>query len=504
MAVNLEQIVDGGRDPNAKARLVSGRLNMFTCQACGFQSRLATPMLYHDQGKEMLIIYVPMELGLPQAEQERLIGSMTQAIVNSIPQNQRKGYLFIPKQALTMQGLIEMVLEGDGVTKEMLDARRQKVRLIESFLQTDPDQWEQMAKDNDSHLDREFFEVITASADAAVANGRRDVAENLLALRESLLQASTVGQELIEGASKQEAAIQEVAVALNALGDHVTLEDVATIAIEIGGRGDDRLQALVGLARPVLTYEFFDMLTKRADAADQDQAAHIISIRDRLLDLINVLDQTNQQVVEQAVNTLREIMMSSDVEAAIQARLGQIDDLFIQVLSANIQHAEQQQNLVQAARLKDVYTKIMALMEQSAPPAVKFINDLLQMPTDQMRKQEIALRASEFGPDLLTWIDTLIESLDAQGGDPGMRDILADLRGVAERSLQLGDSPGGGQPASGRPGPGASLLRFDGRRGAAEPDAPPSPPPPPATDRGDSTGLGIVLPFSARKRKDKS
>lgn len=61
----VEQIIDGGRDPNAKARFLSGAINAVRCPYCGYEFRLTTPILYHDASKELLLVNVPMELGLP-------------------------------------------------------------------------------------------------------------------------------------------------------------------------------------------------------------------------------------------------------------------------------------------------------------------------------------------------------------------------------------------------------------------------------------------------------
>src|SRR5258706_11921020 len=134
----LEQIIDVARDPSGKARLLSGQLNMVTCPHCGYQSMLATPLIYHDAAKQLLLVYVPMELGLPPQEQNRLIGSMTNAIMNSLPPDQRKGYLLNPKTMFTLQGMVETILEGDGITKEVIEAQRAKMRLVEQFMQADP------------------------------------------------------------------------------------------------------------------------------------------------------------------------------------------------------------------------------------------------------------------------------------------------------------------------------------------------------------------------------
>ena len=68
------------------------------------ESMITTPLIYLDATKEMLVTFIPMELGLSQADQQKAIGSLTNAVINSLPQEQRKGYLFTPKMALTYQG----------------------------------------------------------------------------------------------------------------------------------------------------------------------------------------------------------------------------------------------------------------------------------------------------------------------------------------------------------------------------------------------------------------
>ena len=113
----LEQLFDLNQDPTAKERFLSGRFNMIQCPNCGYKGQVSGPLLYHDPTKELLLSYVPMDLGLPQAEQEKLLGRLMNEVINKLPTEKRKGYLLNPKQAFTLQGMIERVLEGDGVTK---------------------------------------------------------------------------------------------------------------------------------------------------------------------------------------------------------------------------------------------------------------------------------------------------------------------------------------------------------------------------------------------------
>ena len=225
----IEQLIDVGRDPQGKARLLSGRLNVATCPNCGAQTALATPIAYHDSDKQLLIVYVPMELGLPQKEQERVIGSFTNAISNSLPPERRRAYLLTPKMALTQQGMIEVILEADGVTPEMLAAQREKMRLVETFLQTNPAQYPELVKQNDAAMDAEFFAIMMAAAESAIDNGRRDVAEQVLQLRDALIRLSSVGQQALAAAADQQAKGEQVAAQLDALGEDVTRDQLIDV-----------------------------------------------------------------------------------------------------------------------------------------------------------------------------------------------------------------------------------------------------------------------------------
>src|SRR6185369_6384078 len=149
----LEQLVDVGQDPTAKERFLSGRLNQIQCTNCGYKGQVSGPLLYHDPNKELLLSFVPMDLGLPQAEQEKLLGRLMNEVINKLPPEKRKGYLLNPKQAFTLQGMVERVLEGDGVTKEMLDSQRAKVQLLQSLVNTTDDKWAEMIKEHDTDVD---------------------------------------------------------------------------------------------------------------------------------------------------------------------------------------------------------------------------------------------------------------------------------------------------------------------------------------------------------------
>ena len=53
-----------------------------------------------------------------------LIGKMINQVTESLPPEQRKAYLFQPQTTLTMQGMLERILEADGISKEEIEAQR--------------------------------------------------------------------------------------------------------------------------------------------------------------------------------------------------------------------------------------------------------------------------------------------------------------------------------------------------------------------------------------------
>src|SRR5512139_826210 len=135
ITANVEQLFDVTQDPQAKQRLLGGVSNMARCPYCGYQGRLATPIVYHDNSKELLLTFFPPELGLPLNEQEKMIGPLIKQVMDRLPPEKRKGYLLNPQANLTFESMIETILGKDGITPEMIKAQQERVMLMERLLQ---------------------------------------------------------------------------------------------------------------------------------------------------------------------------------------------------------------------------------------------------------------------------------------------------------------------------------------------------------------------------------
>ncbi len=420
----LEQLFDVTQDPSAKNRFLSGRFNLINCPTCRYQGQIATLILYHDADKELLMSFVPMELGLPQAEQEKVIGKLMNEVINKLPQEKRKGYLLNPKQAFTLQGLTDRVLEGEGITREMVDSQKAKAQLIQQFLTTPEDQLAALVQAKDAELDYAFFQLFTASIEAQLAGGGQAGADRLLALRQKLLDLSSFGAESKRRAEIYEAALRE----LQAMGDKLTPDKLFEMIVMADN--DDKVAAYASAARPALDYAFFEALTRRIDKAQGEAKERLAKRRDLLLQITQEMDTAAKAQMEEAAQTLRAIMEAPDLYKALQDNANRIDDVFMEVLNMNLEAAQKAGRPDLLQRLQLIHESILRLMQESAPPEIRFINELLQMSTPGQAEAAIRDRTTEVNQQLVDAMTYIVNSL-RQNSQPQLADRLEQLQGVA-------------------------------------------------------------------------
>jgi hypothetical protein len=263
IVAEIDQLFDVGEDPSVKQRLLSGVSNVIRCPNCGFQGNVATPIVYHDPDKELLLTYFPPEVGLPRDEQERLIGASINQVVNRLPRKTQR--LSAAPQSITFQGMIERILEADG-TREMIQAQQAKFNLLQRLLAASPESRPEIAHNEDNLIDSEFFALLSRLLEASLAAGDRKSAQALSDLQKAILPETTFGRQIQEQTQEVEAAI----ASLQELGDELTRDKLLDLVVK--APNDTRLSALVSLARPGMDYTFFQMLSDRIDRARGDGA----------------------------------------------------------------------------------------------------------------------------------------------------------------------------------------------------------------------------------------
>lgn len=432
----VETVIDPAIDPGAKSRLLSGRTNQIRCTNCGTPFTVSAPILYHDADKKLLLTFVPMELNLSKDASEKAIGELMREALANIPNEKRGGYLFQPRQMFTLQGMIDTILEGDGVSKEMMQAQKDRIAVIEAMLPLNEDAMQQYVEGNDDKFDMQLIQTLSLMIQRVAADGQRELAERLLDVQEAIMAYSTVGQEIIEQSAEQEQTVRAVAEDLNQITANGQPSRVDFLDLAIRYMDDEpRLQALVGLARPAFDYQFFQELTLRVGQAPADDRPGLELLRDNLLRLTQLVDQQAQATMQAAASALQALVDSPDPDAFIAENIDIIDDAFMAVLSANVQEAERRGDLAAQARLKTISDKIMNALRSNMQPELKFINELLSQPSAEAAQAMIREQAPQFGPGLLAMFDAVTQALSARGSQEILQRI-AYLRQEAEAALR--------------------------------------------------------------------
>lgn len=433
--VALRRVINAQSDPQGKAMLLSGSINQFRCQACGTANTVSSPLLYHDATKELLIAFVPMDVAMRQGlSEDKMVGDLMNELTRTIPKEQFRAYMFNPKRALTMKGLIEQILEADGITKEMLEDQQKRVMLVQKFLEAQSEEeLVKMIQDNDAEINMTTFQTLSLMAQRLVQQGQQQVVAHLAAVQQVLLEHSTFGKELESRQAAQEEQIREVAADIEALGEEPQREDFLNLVLKYIDE-EDKINALVGLVRPAFDYEFFNMLTTHIGKAPAAEREKLEALRDALTELTQAIDQQSRALVQQKAQFLQILLGSAEYQQLLAENADQIDDNFMGILTANIQEAERRGEIQVAAKLKQIYQAAVTILQSQMSPELQFLNDLLSAPDHTSMQALVNEKAASFGAELLETLNAVEQMFAAQGQQAAIA-RLAQIRQALEAAL---------------------------------------------------------------------
>jgi hypothetical protein len=414
----IVSIIDVGQHPELRRAFLSGQLNVATCPNCKQSALLEVPLIYHDAAADFLAVYFPSQLNVPEVERQKAIGEMTQALMRSLPPEQRKGYFLNPRQFINRQTLMDAVLGTMGISQEELDRQRKKMKLLDQAMVMVDDRkgLEMLAKAQDSQLDYEFFLILSNMIEQTVTAGDEKSAEKLLDLREKLMKLTTWGKK----AARQQDAVK-------ALQDVKTPEELVQHFIDADM---DALEAMTVATRPAMDYAFFENLTARIDAARGAEKDRLGKVRERLLEITQQIDAMAQASLREASELLNEILKAPEPRSAVREHAEEIDNVFMSVLAANLQEAERRGAKEAQFRLQVIWEEIMALVEEGMPPEVRLVNELLRVPYPDKTREMLKARQAEITPDLLALMDELAEDM-TQRNEADTAKRLKDIKAQA-------------------------------------------------------------------------
>ncbi len=359
MRVAIVNIIDAEAQPHLKSQLLAGRLNASNCPKCGAPVMLAAPLIYHDGSKQFCFVHIPQQLlaSAKGVELERFVGSATNLLMNELPPDAPKGYLLAPKRFLTMQTLVEAVFEGDGITKEMLDAQRKRVdimsQLLDAMSQGDV-ALHAVLQANQADIDEEFTKTLAAFVDASRMSGDPEGIAQLSALQSKMAQ-------FVGGAATF--AYETLITQLLAAGDEATVTQIITANQEI------------------IDYTFFDIVTNRINDAttdgDEALASQLTAMRDQVIEIFQQLQADLEAAYMQAGEVLDAVFAAEDLVAALTAHLPLLNETFDILVDGQRTMAERAGDLAAAERLQTIAELTIQVKADALSPEERVVQALL-------------------------------------------------------------------------------------------------------------------------------
>ncbi|MEP7190613.1 MAG: CpXC domain-containing protein, partial [Roseiflexaceae bacterium] len=419
-------VIDVGVQPELKNYLLAGQLNVAVCPNCGTPAMIAAPLIYHDHAKQLFLIHFPQQLNARPEEQERFIGDATSLIMRELPQEAPKGYLLAPRRFLTLNALLDTILEADGISREVIEAQRTRVELIsrlaEAFEQGEPQLAAAVAQ-NKAALDFEFFATLTAFADASAQGGRDDSAQLLEELRAKLIELTGFDASTLEQLGDQGDGFEEL---------DIDLDEAVQRLVDAP---EDELEQAIAELRPVIDYGFFEAWTSRIDAAtkagDTAIAEQLTARRAVILETVERMDKQAQEMFEAGAAVLEQVLNAPDTAAALREQGDKIDEAFLLVLQANAAAAERMGNTQALERLAEIERLAIEIAQESLSPEERFINDLLAAEKPQDATKMLRQNPRLITPDFVKRLNELAEQMENDGRKP-----------LGERLRQLGRESG--------------------------------------------------------------
>ena len=431
IAANVEQLFDVTQDPQAKQRLLGGISNMARCPHCGYQGRLATPIVYHDNDKELLLTFFPPELNVPLNEQERIIGPLIKQVMDRLPPEKRKAYLLKPVPNLTYESMIQTILGKDGITPEMLKEQQDRVALIERLLQaSSADVRSEIIKQNATLFDEQFFGLFSRLAQSAATGGQEPVARAMVDVQKQLLEETEFGRSLKESVGELEAATK----ALQEVGQGLTREKLLDIVLE--SPNDARLRAYATIARGGMDYQFFQLFSEKIDKVSGDEKARLESIREKLLDFTNEMDKQMEARYKQAQEFVESLLAKDDIVKAVRENLDGFTQDAVDIVNQMLRQASEKNDYTRMGKLQKM---VEILREVSTPPEVAFIEQLLDAPDDMALDKMLEENRDLLNDQFMEALIGLVAQVDqaTEQGNPEAKALGEKLSKVYKSALRF-------------------------------------------------------------------
>ncbi|MCB9137158.1 MAG: hypothetical protein H6642_02280 [Caldilineaceae bacterium] len=430
--VAIFSIVDFGENPELRGALLSNQINMAICPACGSGGPLNAPLMIHDPEHEFLGVFLPADNQSNEAQRQKIIGDLTQRLMQKLPSEARRGYMLQPKQYMDWQRFMEVFWGYEGVTPEMLRRQRDQTALIQRLLglANDPQALGIAVERDKALIDREFMSLFDRIFVMSRGQMDEEGAQAFQAVRTRLLDSTEAGAQV----KAREARLRSLLAEIDETSTRTDVLDLL-LAVMANPEDEDLLPSLAVSVLPVLDYEFLLELSQRLDATDDEaERARLETLRELIAQMQETQRESQASGAQQAQALLQEILEQPDAVAAVAEYADYIDETFLALLGSQIQSAEEKGATAAVRRFTQIYEAAVGVLEANMPDDIRLLNNLLSARDEGEMRALINENREMITPEL---VETL-GAFEQQARAGGQIEIANRVRSLLSRLKLMG------------------------------------------------------------------
>jgi len=309
-----------------------------------------------------------------------------------------------------------------------MKAQQEKLLLLQELVNISPDSLPEQIAQYDEKIDEEFFVLLSRLAQASAAAGDQESVHALSHLQQALLQHSTIGKAAALEASETQAAMKELQE-LSKTG--ITRENLLELLIK-NAESEVRLTTIASMARGGLDYTFFQTLTDKIGQANDEEKTKLTTLRDKLLTIVEAVDNAIQEQIKESQNLLQEILNAEDIEKATEEALPKINQAFTEVLNTEATKAQEADDTDKLTKLATIVSVLRSASSSGA--VLQVIEEMLQLDSPEERQKVLEAASDAINDEFSQTLSSLITQVENQGDQA---ELLEKLKVINREVLRF-------------------------------------------------------------------
>ncbi len=455
----VEQMLDVRVNPEVKNRMLSGAINVAMCPSCGNGGALNIPFIYHDPEKEVALLFLPFGIGNGEVERQKLAGQLTRQLMDAMPQEERRGYLFQPETFITMENIVKRVLELEGVTDEDMERSQKQREFLDKFLSALEEEWPALIEENAALLDENFFGLLQYTMQVIAMSGAGgDDFSKVEKGYACLVENTAIGQLL---AKRTEV--------IRAFADDPT--QTSLLEALVAASDEETVEMLVQSGLSLMDYSFFQQLVYRMEAAeDAAEKARLAQLRRKILETRDVIMEASEDIARQRAELLAKLLATEDPLKMARSYLSELDDTFALVLRSELTAARNRGDKQGGEALQRIAGVLNQVTEENMPPEIVLARRLLMTTSEEQRHTLLKTNQKMLQQQFFQFLEN-IEATSREQGETQTAEQLARIRALAQQYTPQSEAAPEAKPSTPQP---------------------PTPPPAPPEDE-TRTASGLII-----------